>query len=140
MRTSLNLSIKYSQQTYYNFLLYLCLSSSITAIDYELKYRAFKINILALLDPASRIMESLTSVISKCKLELKLDNPTEGFGNCFPNAIVQQCRRPEIKTWIQKNRPWALLTGHQMLRRKVTNFALRPRDRFIKREHNYRSK
>ena len=71
-------------------------------------------------------MESLTSVISKCKLELKLDNPTEGFGNCFPNAIVQQCRRPEIKTWIQKNRPLALFTGHQMLRRKVTNFALRP--------------
>ena len=78
-------------------------------------------------------MESLTSVIRKCKLELKLDNPTEGFGNCFPNAIVQQCRRPEIKNWIQKNRPWALFTGHQMLRRKVTNFALRPRDQAVHR-------
>ena len=64
---------------------------------------------------------------------MKLDNPTEGFGNCFPNAIVQQCRRPEIKTWIQKNRPWALFTGHQMLRRKVTNFALRSRDQTINR-------
>ena len=78
-------------------------------------------------------MESLTSVIGKCKVELKLDNPTEGFGNCFPNAIVQQCRRQEIKTWIQKNRPWALFTGHQMLRRKVTNFALRSRDQTINR-------
>ena len=71
-------------------------------------------------------MESLTTVIRKCKLDLKLDNTTEGFGNCFPNAVVQQCRKPEIKTWIQNNRPWALFTGHQMLRRKVTNFALRP--------------
>ena len=76
-------------------------------------------------------MDSLTTVIRKCELELKLDNPTEGFGNCFPNAIVQQCRRPEIKTWIQKNRPWALFTGHQMLRRKVTNFALRPREQAV---------
>ena len=56
-----------------------------------------------------------------------LDNPTEGYGNCFPNAIVQQCRRPEIKSWLQKNRPWAIFNGQQLLRLKVTNFALKSR-------------
>ena len=76
-------------------------------------------------------MDSLTSAIRTCTLELKLDNQTEGFGNYFPNAIVQQCRRPEIKTWIQKNRPLALFTGHQMLRRKVTSFVLTPRGQAV---------
>ena len=29
-------------------------------------------------------------------LPLKLDQLTEGLGNCFPISIIQQCRRPEI--------------------------------------------
>ena len=76
-------------------------------------------------------MDSLSSVIKKCKLDLLLDNPTEGFGNCFPNALVQQCRRPEIKTWLQKNRPWAIFNGHQSVRTKITNFALKSKDQAI---------
>ena len=76
-------------------------------------------------------MDSLSSTIKKCNLDLLLDNPTEGFGNCFPNALVQQCRRPEIKTWLQKHRPWAIFTGHQCVRRNITNFALKSRDQVI---------
>ena len=76
-------------------------------------------------------MDSLSSAIQKCNLGLLLDNPTEGFGNCFPNALVQQCRRPEIKTWLQKNKPWAIFNGHQSVRTKITNFALNSKDQAI---------
>ena len=76
-------------------------------------------------------MDSLSLAIKKCNLDLFLDNPTEGFGNCFPNALVQQCRRPEIKTWLQKNRPWAIFNGHQRVRTKITNFALKSKDQAI---------
>ena len=77
------------------------------------------------------MMDSLSLAIKKCNLDLLLDNPTDGFGNCFPNALVQQCRRPEIKTWLQKNRPWAIFNGHQSVRTKITNFALRSKDQAI---------
>ena len=72
-------------------------------------------------------MDELSSTIERCNLHLKLDNPTEGYGNCFPNAIVQQCRRPEIKALLQKNKPWAIFNGQQVLRSKVTNFAINSR-------------
>ena len=69
-------------------------------------------------------MDGLSSTIRKCNLQLKLDNNTEGYGNCFPNAVVQQCRRPEIKNWLMDNKPLAIVNSHQSLRRKVKNFAL----------------
>ena len=69
-------------------------------------------------------MDALTATIDNCNLELRLDNNTEGNGNCFPNAIVQQCRRPEIKKWIQTNNPNAFVANQYSLRRKVTAFAL----------------
>ena len=76
-------------------------------------------------------MDSLTSTIKRCNLQLKLDNPTEGFGNCFPNGVVQQCRRPEIRTWLQTNKPWAIFNGQQNLRNQVTHFALKSRHKTI---------
>ena len=72
-------------------------------------------------------MDGLCSAIKRCNLELRLDNSTEGYGNCFPNAIVQQCRRPAIKTWLQKNKPSALFNSQQSVRTKVTTFALKSR-------------
>ena len=76
-------------------------------------------------------MDSLTSTIIRCNLKLTLDNPTGGFGDCFPNSIVQQCRRPEVKTWLMKNRPIANFTSAQIIRSKVTNFALQSRKKDI---------
>ena len=86
-----------------------------------------------ILDPWKTIctMDFLSSVIKRCNLQLKLDNPTEGFGNCFPNAIVQQCRRPEVKTWLQKNRPSAIFYGQQNLRMQVTKFAMKSREQAV---------
>ena len=76
-------------------------------------------------------MDELTSTIKKCNLELKLDNNTEGYGDCFPNAIVQQCRRPEIRAWLQKKKPWAIVTNPRTLRTKISNFALKSRYKTI---------
>ena len=72
-------------------------------------------------------MAGLNSAIQRCSLQLKLDDKTEGYGNCFPYAIVQQCRRPEIRTWLQENKPQAIVNFHSTLRKKVTNFALKSR-------------
>ena len=69
-------------------------------------------------------MDALTSTIEDCNLQLRLDNNTEGYGNCFPNAIVQQCRRPEVKKWIQTNNPDVFVANQYALRRKVKLFAL----------------
>ena len=69
-------------------------------------------------------MDSLTSTIRRCNVHLKLDNPTEGYGNCFLNAIVQQCRRPEIQTWLKANRPWVIFANHQVMRKRIKQFAL----------------
>ena len=76
-------------------------------------------------------MSGLTSTIQKCKLQLKLDNKTEGHGNCFPNAIVQQCRRPEVKEWLKVNKQHAIVYNHQSLRDKLQNFALKSRHKTI---------
>ena len=56
---------------------------------------------------------------------MKLDDNTEGFGNCFPIAIVQQVRRPEIRNWLQSKKPWTIPNNHRTLRIKIINFALR---------------
>ena len=69
-------------------------------------------------------MDALEATIRKCNLQLMQDNKTEGYGNCFPYAIVQQCRRPNIKAWLQKNNPGAFVSSHCTLRRKVKAFAL----------------
>ena len=81
-------------------------------------------------------MNGLSSTIQKCKLQLKLDNPTEGYGNCFPNAIVQQCQRPEIQDWLLEKKPWAMVKSQQALRRQVKNFALKSAHKTI---HEYKT-
>ena len=68
-------------------------------------------------------MDSLQAAIHRCNLEF--DNPTEGHGNCFPNAIVQQCRRPLIKSWLIENKPFAIFKAQAAVRKNITNFALK---------------
>ena len=76
-------------------------------------------------------MDGLAQAIQRCNLQLKLDNPTEGQGNCFPNAIVQQCRRPEVKAWLKEKRPDGLFNGQQWVRKKITTFAIQSRHKTI---------
>ena len=68
---------------------------SITAYEYGLKY----VNT----DYEDTTMDGLTAAIQRCNLKLKLDNETEGQGNCFPYSIVQQCRRPEVRKWLKQS-------------------------------------
>ena len=76
-------------------------------------------------------MDSLTSTIIRCNLKLALGNPTGGFGDCFPNSIEQQCRRPEANTWLRKNRANANFASALTLRLNITTFALESREQVI---------
>ena len=69
-------------------------------------------------------MSGLADTITRCNLHLKLDNDTEGYGNCFPNAIIQQCRRSEVKGWLMQKDPVKVIKSQHSLRRQVKNFAL----------------
>ena len=65
--------------------------------------------------------------VHRLELPLKLDQLTEGQGNCFPLSIVQQCRRPEILSYL---RPRAkqivrLRNGHSTLRQNVMEFIMK---------------
>ena len=48
------------------------------------------------LDIERRIGNEILRKIRSLTLPLELDEITEGRGNCFPLAILAQCRRPEI--------------------------------------------
>ena len=45
-----------------------------------------------------QIAEEIMNTIHRLQLPFKLDQLTEGLGNCFPIAIIQQLRRPEISS------------------------------------------
>jgi hypothetical protein len=50
------------------------------------------------LNIANQIMDT----VRRLQLPVKLDHLTEGRGNCFPIAVLQQCRRPEILSQLRK--------------------------------------
>ena len=81
-------------------------------------------------------MDALQESILRCNVLLKFDNQTQGYGNCFPNAIVQQLRRPQIRAWLQSRKPAAIFTNQQTLRNRVANFATKSRLPIIS---NYKS-
>ena len=65
-----------------------------------------------------KIAHEIMDTVERLQLPLKLDQLTEGRRNCFPMAIMQQCRRPEIRKQL-KSIPKMLLkikTGHSALR------------------------
>ena len=43
-----------------------------------------------------RIAQEIMKTVRRLQLPLKLDEITEGRGNCFPLSILAQCRRHEI--------------------------------------------
>ena len=43
-----------------------------------------------------RIATEILKTVRRLELPIKLDEITEGKGNCFPLAIIAQCRRPEV--------------------------------------------
>ena len=65
----------------------------------------------------------IINAISRCQLHMMLDEITQGDGNCFPRAIVQQCKREEIKENIENNKK--MKVNHFMsIRNAVCDFIL----------------
>ena len=85
-----------------------------------------------------RIANEIMMVVRRLQLPLKLDEITEGRGNCFPLAILAQCRRIEIfrglrsltQNLIQQNDP-------TLLRRAVYTFMTKSRHTTIQ---NYKKR
>ena len=75
------------------------------------------------------IANEILDTIHRLQLPLKLDQLTEGQGNCFPIAIIQQLRRPEIFSQLRP-KPKRLVrqeNGHSMLRNDVMQFIMKSR-------------
>ena len=69
---------------------------------------------------ASEIMQTVMAL----GLPLKLDKLTEGLGNCFPIAILQQLRRPEIHKQLEPTQKMLVRNPHgpKVLRFLVKKF------------------
>ena len=48
-----------------------------------------------------KIADEIMATIISLQLPFKLDQLTEGLGNCFPMAIIQQLRKPEIRSQLR---------------------------------------
>ena len=73
------------------------------------------------------IANEIMDTIHRLQLPLKLDQLTEGKGNCFPIAIIQQLRRPEIFSQLRP-KPKRLVqhrTGHSTVRSDVKQFLMK---------------
>ena len=76
------------------------------------------------LEMERRIAQEIMDVVRKLQLPLKLDELTRGEGDCFPLAVLQQCQRAEIFSYIRPSikRFVSGEDGHSVLRREVTKF------------------
>ena len=76
-----------------------------------------------------KIADEIMETILRLQLPLKLDQPTEGLGNCFPIAIIQQLQRPEIFQQIRPSiqRLAKHRYGHTVLRQNVQAFMMKSR-------------
>ena len=74
-----------------------------------------------------QIAEEIMKTIHKLQLPFKLDQLTEGLGNCFPIAIIQQLRRPEILSQLRPatRRLLKSKAGHHLLRQSVQQFIMK---------------
>ena len=71
--------------------------------------------------------EEFTSAIQRCGLPLKLDEATQGDGNCWARAVVQQLERPEMRQQLN-NRTREILNvrkseRHLVLKSRIAEFA-----------------
>ena len=80
-----------------------------------------------------RIGQEILNTARRLNLPVKLDEITEGRGNCFPLSVLAQCRRSEIfkhlnestKSLIFKNDP-------TLLRKAVCSFMTNTQNKKVK--------
>ena len=79
------------------------------------------------LQTEKQIAGEIMNTIHRLQLPFKLDQLTEGLGNCFPIAIIQQLRRPEILSQLRPapRRLIKYATGHSQLRQNVHQFMIK---------------
>ena len=65
------------------------------------------------------------NALSRCQLDWRLDSITEGDGNCFPRAVVQQCQRVHVQENLGNIQKYNS-KNHRSLRTAVCQFMLNP--------------
>ena len=74
--------------------------------------------------------ERILAGVERAELPLRLDRETEGDGNCFPRAVVQQPQREEVaREWAVAGQP--PIRHHHQLRQKVADFIHKSRLQLI---------
>ena len=88
-----------------------------TTSDHSLRYEI-------VVRTEGKIGNEIMKTVRALGLPLKLDQLTEGFGNCFPIAITQQCRRPEIMSHLNPTMKMQMRyhSPHKLLRLLVKLF------------------
>ena len=75
-----------------------------------------------------RIAHEIMKAVRRLQLPLKLDEITEGRGNCFPLSILAQCRRQEIFQHLSTPIQGLIQQGDPtLLRRAVLSFIMQSR-------------
>ena len=79
------------------------------------------------LEMERRIATEIMDVVHKLQLPLKLDKLTRGEGNCFPLAVLQQCKRTDIFSYLRPaiKRFVHIQDSHSVLRREVRKFIMK---------------
>ena len=70
--------------------------------------------------------DEIQQAIKRCGLNLQLDKPTPGDGNCFSHAVIQQAQRSDLRSTLNKRTLKVLNSIHPYLELKqgVKNFML----------------
>ena len=74
-----------------------------------------------------KIADEIMETVNRLQLPFVLDQLTEGRGNCFPIAVIQQCQRPEINKQLKLVTKMLVKTHkngpkHKAFRYSVMNF------------------
>ena len=72
--------------------------------------------------------ERIMGGVRRAELNLKMDDRTEGFGNCFPFAVWQQCKRAAVQISTVKD--------HRKLRTDVCNYMMKSKHNVVVKMRN----
>ena len=80
-----------------------------------------------------KIAGEILKTIFRLKLPLCLDELTEGKGDCFPLALIAQCKRNEIWVELPQDLKRLILEGSPTkIRQAVRQFMIVPKDDMVK--------
>ena len=79
-----------------------------------------------------RIAHEIMKAARRLQLPLKLDEITEGRGNCFPLSVLAQCRRQEIFKDLRSSIRSLIQHGDPtLLRREVYKFMTNSKNELV---------